>query len=392
MRFKIEDLIADERNITILLCPPLNGSAEEPVCSSSPVFITCSANTGTMSSASISSTRRSIPTIRLNDEDHAATVQAVRKACLEFGFFYIAGHGIETATATVLQQSKLLFDLPVTEKKAVSDATLSRGYTAMREETLDPPNQTTGDTKEGFYISVNDISVDDPRFNPAKLAGPNQWPDATKCPSMQDPVAFKTTMLTYMDQITAVSIAIVRLIAESLGLPPHHFDDAIVAKNEPLASLRLLHYEATASNVNAGIYACGAHTDYGMITVLLTDDNDGLLIYDKRGGCQEWVPVPTKTDCLVVNLGDMLERWTNGVYCSTLHRVVNETGRERYSAPFFLEPAFDTVVECLDVCCSRENPPRYPPTTSGEHLLSMYRQTHADFAPPAAQGGGGGDE
>ena len=324
-----------------------------------------------------------IPTIRLDDEDHAATVQAVRKACLEFGFFYIAGHGIETTSAAVLQQSKLLFDLPVTEKNAVSDATLSRGYTAMREETLDPANQTVGDTKEGFYISVNDISVNDPRFNPAKLAGPNQWPDAIKCPSMQDPVAFKTTMSTYLNQITAVSIAIVRLIAESLGLPSHHFDDAVA--NEPLASLRLLHYEATVSNVDAGIYACGAHTDYGMITVLLTDDNDGLQIYDKRG-CQEWIPVPTVPDCFVVNLGDMLERWTNGAYCSTLHRVVNETGRERYSAPFFLEPAFDTVVECLDVCCSPENPARYPPTTSGEHLLSMYRQTHADFAPPANNG------
>ena len=323
-----------------------------------------------------------IPTIRLNDDDHAATVRAVRNACIDTGFFYVAGHGIDTSS--LLQQSKLLFDLPVAEKRAVSDATLTRGYTAMREETLDPANQTVGDTKEGFYISVNDIALDDPRFNPAKLAGPNQWPDAIKCPSMQDPEAFKSTMWTYMQQITAVSIAIVRLISESLGLPANHFDEAVA--KEPLASLRLLHYEATLSNIGVGIYACGAHTDYGMITVLLTDDNDGLQIYDKRGS-QEWIPVPTVPGCFVVNLGDMLERWTNGVYCSTLHRVVNRTGRERYSAPFFFEPAFDTVVECLEVCCSADNAARYLPTTSGEHLLSKYRLTHADFAPVAGDTG-----
>jgi isopenicillin N synthase-like dioxygenase len=317
-----------------------------------------------------------IPTIRLDSGDHNATVEAIRKACLESGFFYVAGHGIEIAD--VLLHMKLFFELPVSEKKAVADSTLSRGYTSMREETLDPANQTTGDTKEGFYVGALDIPVDDLRYNPSKLAGPNQWPDALKCPSLSNPDAFKTTMINYLDKILTLSLSISRLIAESLTLPSDYFDDALT--KDPLASLRLLHYEATMSDTNAGVYSCGAHSDYGMITVLLTDENDGLQIYDKRG-CKEWVPVPTITGCFVVNLGDMLERWTNGMYCSTLHRVINVSGRERYSAPFFLEPAFDTVVECLHTCCSFENPARYPPITSGMHLLEKYRETHADFTP-----------
>jgi isopenicillin N synthase-like dioxygenase len=291
-----------------------------------------------------------VPTVHIDGVDYRATVEAVRKACLESGFFYVKGHGIEIES--VLDQMKHFFDLPLLEKRAVTDATLTRGYTAMREETLDPTKQTVGDTKEGFYINVLDIAVDDPRYNPSKLAGPNQWPDPIKCPSMKDHENFKATMLNYMEQVMALTLSISRLIAESLGLPATFFDASLT--KEPMATLRLLHYEATTSNTDAGIYACGAHSDYGMITILLTDENDGLQIYDKRG-CQEWISVPTMPGCFVVNLGDMLEQWTNGMYCSTLHRVINTTGRERYSAPFFSGPAFDTVVECLNVCCSNDN-------------------------------------
>ena len=105
-----------------------------------------------------------------------------------------------------------------------------------------------------------------------------------------------------------------------MGLPANYFDASLV--DEPLALLRLLHYDTISSDIDAGVYACGAHSDYGMITILLTDENDGLQIYDKRGS-KEWVPIPTIPGCFIVNIGDMLEQWTNGMYCSTLHRVIN---------------------------------------------------------------------
>ena len=317
-----------------------------------------------------------IPKIYVDSEDHSSTVDAIRIACIESGFFYVAGHGIETSD--VFEQMKAFFDLPLDEKTLVVDSTRTHGYTALREETLDPSNRTTGDTKEGFYISMKDVSVDDPLYNPEKFAGPNEWPDSLKCPSMKDPEAFKITMKTYMNKAMFLALTVIRLIAESLGLPPNYFDASLV--NEPLALLRLLHYDAVRSDVESGVYACGAHSDYGMVTILLTDESDGLQINDKRG-CQEWVPIPTVPGCFIVNIGDMLEQWSNGMYCSTLHRVINTSGSERYSAPFFVDPSYDTVVECLDVCCNEESPPLYAPTTSGVYILSKYQYTRADFAP-----------
>jgi isopenicillin N synthase-like dioxygenase len=119
------------------------------------------------------------------------------------------------------------------------------------------------------------------------------------------------------------------------------------------------------------------HSDYGMITLLLTDENPGLQIQLKDSG--DWVDVPFRKNAFIVNLGDMLERWTNGMFRSTTHRVITDGKTERYSLPFFYEPNFDTVVTCLDVCCSKENPPKWGPITSGQHLLDKYHATHADF-------------
>lgn len=116
-----------------------------------------------------------------------------------------------------------------------------------------------------------------------------------------------------------------------------------------------------------------------MLTLLLTNDVGGLQIQQTQDDA--WLDVPPRKHAFVVNLGDMLERWTNGVFLSTVHRVLTAGDEERYSVPFFYEPNFDTRVKCLDICCSEDNPAKYPPTTSGQHLLDKYKQTHADFEP-----------
>jgi isopenicillin N synthase-like dioxygenase len=321
----------------------------------------------------------SIPTIRLDDDDVEATAERLHEACKEVGFFYLAGHGIDpTLIRQVFAQSKLLFSLNDASKRAMRDPVLSRGYTAMEEETLDPARQSRGDTKEGFYIGRH-IPQSDPRYDPAKLAGPNQWPDSQKCPDMEDPASFRSTMERYMGEITAVAVRVVRLLARSLQLPADYFDEDF---SEPMSALRLLHYAAVSSEPSKGVFACGAHSDYGMITLLLLEPGDhcqqGLQIYTKD---HKWISVPAVDNAFVVNLGDMLERWTNGLYRSTMHRVLTNGSRERYSVPFFFEPNFDCQVTCLESCCSEDNPPRYPSTTSGQHLLDKYKQTHADFTP-----------
>ena len=138
-------------------------------------------------------------------------------------------------------------------------------------------------------------------------------------------------------------------------------------------------YAKEESRPEDGIFACGAHSDYGFITLLLTDEHPGLQIYHK----EVWMDVPSRPNAFVVNIGDMLERWTNGLFVSTKHRVLTSGDYERYSIPFFFEPTFETIVECLESCCSESNPPKYsyPSITSGQHLLNKYAETHADFEP-----------
>mmetsp|Transcript_14642 Transcript_14642/g.24826 ORF Transcript_14642/g.24826 Transcript_14642/m.24826 type:complete len:323 (-) Transcript_14642:12-980(-) len=316
-----------------------------------------------------------IATIRLNDPDVEGLVEALRSACVNVGFFYLEGHGVdEEVFQKVKDQTRALFRLPQDQKRALSDPVLNRGYTAMGEETLDPARQKRGDTKEGFYIG-KDVRPDSDEYNPAKLAGPNVWPSKELSPSFLDSESFKETMQLYMESCMSVAFRLVQLIALAIGVDEHFFDAHF---ENPLSTIRLLHYSKERSVPEDGVFACGAHTDYGMITLLLTDSNEGLQVLTKEN---VWLDVPPRPSAFVVNLGDMLERWTNGMFRSTLHRVLTSGSSERYSIPFFYEPHFDTEVEVLDVCCSPSNPPKYPPTTSGQHLLDKYKETHADFQP-----------
>jgi len=329
-----------------------------------------------------------IPVIDIHGHDEDQIAKEVSIACKEIGFFYLEGHGIpEILIENVLSASKKLFDLPLEEKLALQDKELTRGYTPMEEETLDPANQPLrGDTKEGFYLG-RDIAKTDKLYNPSKLSGPNTWPTTDLCPSWIDADCkdWKDIMNEYFDAILKLGLRVIGYLALALDLPENYFNDSF---SVPMAALRLLHYSSEPSAPDKGLFACGAHSDYGMITLLLTDDSPGLQIFTKEN---TWMDVPPRKGAFIVNLGDMLERWTNGMFRSTIHRVVTPQNQsisasDRYSIPFFLEPNFDTVVECLEICCRNPQtgeriPPKYPPTTSGQHLLEKYSQTHADFSP-----------
>lgn len=322
----------------------------------------------------------SIPTVRLDDPDRTRAAQTLRSACVDYGFFYLEGHGISPSLfEQVMHQSKSLFDVSLDTKQKLCDPVMSRGYTAFEEETLDPVHQRKGDTKEGFYIGT-DVSESSPEYNPSKLRGPNVWPtkeilgdgDEAKL----DCDVFRSTTTKYLEETKRVGFRLVQLLALAIGLEDeHYFDDFFF---DPVSILRLLHYAAEPSQPEDGVFACGGHSDYGMLTLLLTDDTPGLQILTKQ---EVWLDVPPKKHAFVVNLGDMLERWTNGTFRSTVHRVLTKGDKERYSIPVFYEPNFDTNVTCLEVCCSPDNPPKYPPITSGQYLLGKYKQTHADFDP-----------
>lgn len=296
--------------------------------------------------------------------DQHLVAEQLRQACEQRGFFYITGHGIDPALiSSLFAASQRFFDLPMTEKLAV-DKKLSRcnrGYEPLRAQTLEsgaPP-----DLKESFYagaeVAANDARVLAGRFN----TGPNQWPE-----TLPD---FRAVMQNYYQAAYGLGATIVRGLALSLGVPVSHFDGYL---KEAAATLRLLHYPPQPANPEPGEKGCGEHTDFGGVTLLLQDEAGGLQVWDKDLG--SWIDAPPVPGAFVVNIGDLFARWTNDRYVSTLHRVINVSGRERYSVPFFFTGNPLHKVECIPTCLDDGELPRYPAVTVEQHQIECYRRTY----------------
>ncbi|GMQ06381.1 hypothetical protein CsSME_00051001 [Camellia sinensis var. sinensis] len=307
--------------------------------------------------------------IDLSSPDIHNSVSLLRQACLDSGFFYVINHGIsQEFMDEVFYQSKSFFDLPVSEKMKVLRNKKHRGYTPFFNERFDPVNQIHGDYKEGYNIGI-EVPENDPDIEKL-LYGPNVWPPSDILPGWRE------TMEKYHREALEVAKAISRIIALALNLEVGFFDrQEMLGKAN--ATLRLLHYEGRVSDLMKGIYGAGAHSDFGLITLLATDDVYGLQICkDKDAKPQKWEFVSPLKGAFIVNLGDMLERWSNCIFRSTLHRVLGN-GQERYSIAYFVEPNHDCLVECLPTCQSQENPPKFPPIKCETYMLQRYKDTHA---------------
>nr|GEV72607.1 2-oxoglutarate-Fe(II) type oxidoreductase-like isoform X1 [Tanacetum cinerariifolium] len=287
--------------------------------------------------------------IDLSSQDIPTSVSLLKQACMDSGFFYVTNHGISPEFMEhVFTQSKKFFDLPLDEKMKLLRNEKHRGYTPVLDEALDPANQLQGDHKEGFYIGI-ELPEDNPEAQ-RTFYGPNLWPNSDILPG------WRQTMEKYQQQALEVGRKIARLIALALDLDVNFFDRPEILGNS-IAILRLLHYGGQVSDPAKGIYGAGAHSDYGFLTLLATDNVSGLQICkDKDVKPQVWEDVEPLKGAFVVNLGDMLERWSNCIFRSTLHRVLGN-GQQRYSIPYFVEPSHDCVVECLPTCQSVQNPP-----------------------------------
>lgn len=291
-----------------------------------------------------------------------AVGDALRAACLEHGFFYCTGHGVPQGLIdAAMAQTQALFDLPETAKLALDKAQspANRGYEHLGGQTLQPGAMP--DRKEGFYIG-EDLAPDHPRVMAGAFnAGANLWPD--------DLPAFRPVMVAYFAALNVVAARLMQGLALSLELPEDHFS---AFTTDPAATLRLLHYPPSRPEVPDELGA-GAHTDFGGLTILLQDDNGGLQVMGKDG----WIEAPPVPGAYVVNLGDMIARWTNDRYRSTLHRVINRSGNERYSIPFFYSGNPDHKVRCLPTCLADGEQPKYPPVRVQDHLRAMYARTYA---------------
>ena len=262
----------------------------------------------------------------------------------------------------MVAQTQRFFDLPLEQKMALDKASsrANRGYEPIKGQTLEagaPP-----DLKEGFYIGP-EHAADDPRVQAGKFNhGPNQWPALP---------GFRATMDEYFGVMLAVASRLMRGLALSLDLAEDHFEGFC---RDPMATIRLLHYPPQPARAEPNQKGAGAHTDFGGLTLLKQDDVGGLQVWDQAAG--GWIHATPVAGTFVVNLGDMIARWTNDRYRSTLHRVVNASGRERYSIPFFFSGNPDHQVECIPTCLAPGETAKYPPTTVEAHLREMYRRTY----------------
>ncbi len=308
-----------------------------------------------------------IPLIDLSSRDDNGIAEAIGHAARTVGFFSVTGHGLDPELLdAVFLEAHRFFALPLAEKTrlSISRSPHNRGYVAMKAESLDPSR--AADLKEAFNIGL-DLTADDPRVLASEpFRGVNLWPDLA---------GWRETMLDYFDAVWRLGRRIHGAIALDLGLPASFFEDKL---DQPMATLRLLHYPPQPAAVEPGQIGAGAHTDYGGVTLLLTNSVGGLEVRRRDGAWIAALPIPGAFIC---NIGDCMMRWTNDVYVSTPHRVVNRSGRERHSVAFFLDPNPDVEIACLPACVSDARPARYPPVRAATYLRG---RLDATYGPPSA--------
>ena len=285
--------------------------------------------------------------------------ELIGNACKDMGFFAIVNHDVpRDLLARTFAVCGEFFALPIATKAeiAIEQSACHRGWFAVGSENLDPSKQTyAGDFKEGIKIG-QDLPLNH-RFvqDGVPLQGPNQWPG--------DPAAFTPTLREYFGVMSSLARRIVGAFALVLELPEHHFDQYFTAS---MATASPLRYPPHSGEITEAQLSAGAHTDYGAVTLLAQDNVGGLQV---RSAAGTWLDIPPVADAFVVNVGDMMARWTNGLFASTVHRVINASSRERYSIPFFFDPNHDAPVVALASCVTADRPAQFAPTTAIDHLL-----------------------
>jgi len=284
-----------------------------------------------------------------------AVARAIGAACRDVGFFYAANHCVpEPLRREVFTAARRFFDLPQAAKAAVLGR--HRGYIPARGEATDP--LAPPDLKEAFDVG---LVVDAPEGAAGfeRMTSPNRWPDLP---------GFRDTLEPYFNQMLALARRLFSMFALDLELPEDHFERHV---NRPIAQMRLLRYPVRPRGEEApGI---GTHCDYECFTILTQDSVGGLEVQNASGA---WVAAPPIDGTFVVNIGEMLQRWTNDVFRATPHRVRGVTGLERFSVPFFFATNYDTEIACLPSCTGSDRPPRYPSVAAGRYLEDRLREIY----------------
>ncbi|MBB3833739.1 isopenicillin N synthase-like dioxygenase [Xanthomonas arboricola] len=304
-----------------------------------------------------------IPTLDITrfDSDRDAFVAELGAAYRQWGFAGIRNHGIAQADIDAAYEVfKVFFALPEEVKRRyhVPGSGGARGYTAFGVETAKDSKHF--DLKEFWHIG-REIPDDSPY---RAVMPPNLWPEEVP--------DFRERGYQLYQQLDQLGSRVLSALALHIGLPQDYFVDKT---NNGNSILRPIHYPPITSDDIPNVRA-GAHGDINFITLLVGASAAGLEVRSNDG---EWVPFTADADTIVVNIGDMLQRLTNHVYPSTIHRVVNPPGeaarKPRYSVPFFLHPNPDFLIDVLPSCISADNPSRYPePITAHGFLEERLRE------------------
>ncbi|HZS84954.1 MAG TPA: 2-oxoglutarate and iron-dependent oxygenase domain-containing protein [Stellaceae bacterium] len=268
----------------------------------------------------------------LRDGDAAQagrTVAALERACSDIGFLYVRNHGVARALIErLVDEARRFFARPVEEKMAIALDQRMRGYLPLNYRSYEGEARAGTSRQEGFWIGH-----ERPPNAARPLEGPNQWPAGVP--------GLKPAMLAYFVAAEELSRVLQRGFALALGLAPDFFDPLFRIPN---SRLKLNHYppqDAPDAENDIGVVP---HADSGGFTILWQDDNGGLEVQSKSG---EWVGAPPIDDTFVINLGNIMQIWTNGRFSSTPHRVINRGGRDRYSIPLFVNPDSDAWIKPL---------------------------------------------
>lgn len=316
-----------------------------------------------------------IPIVDLGAGDAGSIADAIHRACRGTGFFYVANHGVPQALIDAqFAAARRFFDLPLDLKLALhmKNSPTTAGYEPTGGQVLDSQDdkadKAPADLKESFYCGL-ELAPDDPlAARKLRTFGHNQWPELD---------GFREQMQAYYRAASDLGDRLLSLIAVSLDMPDGWFKSF---HSPASANLRLIKYPPQSHNAAFNQIGAGAHTDWGGVTILAQDSVGGLEVRTVQG---DWIKAPPVPGTFVINLGDLMARWTNGIYMSNMHRVNNNTGnRDRYSIPFFYSPFPTSVIEAIPSCVDAGHPRLFPDCTAQEHMAEMFRRSYG-YAPQA---------
>ena len=317
---------------------------------------------------------REIPVIDLaplrdgNEGARNRVAAQVAEAAENLGFLVVSGHGVPAADGEALYRAGLdFFDLPLDKKMTVRRPKndQNRGYIPYGEETLAKMHGqiTPPDYKEVFAIGPDEVP-DEPYYT-----GPLAYPDFAPNLWPEGPAALRPAMAAYYDGMVNLARLLGRAYGLALGMPEDFFVERLARH---ACQLRLLHYPAPEGDLEPDQLRCGVHTDLGLTTILRNEEVPGGLEVCTRDG--EWVAAPALDDTFVVNIGDLMMRWSNDRWRSTPHRVAVPPAElrarsRRLSIGFFVVPNYDAEVTCIDITGA---PAKYPAITVRDYRTDRF--------------------